>query len=659
MQLLPKWVLPPTMPSIYDLESYTALEMTAKVYGAMNTLIAEYNKFADSVNAALGTFTDEETAARTNFETEVTKVYRQFMCQMEQYLQINLDTTAKNIIWGSIEDGTIPMPTDIKLEKKGIAADAAATGKKIADTALSLANEIAVERARISTLTANSESGTAENAELVDIRVAYNGLPYNTAGEAVRAQAKIWDVAYPALPVTWIEGIYVRPLTGETLENVDLSASEYIDISDLAGMSLEIKGRFTTAVGCAFYDNGKEYISGSTSYSGTEPYTIPIPTGAHYFRFSSFSGAEYERKCYVKPVMPVSDVFKYAKSIMNYKEIPFGWVDGVYIRGKYGDTIENADFATSEFIDISAYAGMTIDVKSRLFLTQGFSFYDKTQTFISGLCGNDIESDTQENISFKIVAPSDAGYIRICTTDNKKDSCYVKPIPTMAEVIERVNGGSSGASTMGSRAFSRKVAMFGDSIILGRDGDGDSAARTANPIPRTVAKMLNVECTNYAVGGSGYIVKGSDNWNAYEKIASVNLAEYDTIALCFGVNDHFETLGAWNSTDETTVMGQFNKCINYIYEQNPNARVIVIAPFNGRNAGVFPHYWYGRDWGNIDTLLQTACEYYNLPYISQKNGPINAFTIQTLIGADGVHPNEEGYKRLGEWIAGEMRRLIG
>lgn len=50
MQLLPKWILTNPHPSVYDTESGSAVQMVAKVYGAMNELIAEYNKMVDEVN---------------------------------------------------------------------------------------------------------------------------------------------------------------------------------------------------------------------------------------------------------------------------------------------------------------------------------------------------------------------------------------------------------------------------------------------------------------------------------------------------------------------------------------------------------------------------------------------------------------------------------
>lgn len=190
MQLLPKWVLLNTYPAVYDFESLTATEQTARVYGAMQTLIEEYNKFADSVNTALGTFTESETEARAEFETNVTKVYRQFVCQMEDYLRINLDSTAERVFVEGMNNGTIKVPTDITLKKSNSPADAAATGQMITKKAAALANEIAVERARINNLANLPEGSTSGDAELADIRTGFDGTVYDSAGEAVRSQVE-------------------------------------------------------------------------------------------------------------------------------------------------------------------------------------------------------------------------------------------------------------------------------------------------------------------------------------------------------------------------------------------------------------------------------------------------------------------------------------
>lgn len=210
-----------------------------------------------------------------------------------------------------------------------------------------------------------------------------------------------------------------------------------------------------------------------------------------------------------------------------------------------------------------------------------------------------------------------------------------------------------------------KMACFGDSIMYGQNGNTASQVEEQYRIPSMLAYNLNIDTTNYGVGSQGYI--GLISEKAYDNIASKDLTQFNAMLMCYGVNDGYRNLGTWDSTDETTIMGQFNKIVAYVFSQNPSIRLIVVAPYNGRNVGTFPKYWYGdrtHPDGYVsrqvlsDTLKQ-ACEYYNIPYIEQRNSPINGYTIQTLIGTDGVHPSLEGYFQLGAWLSGEVGRLIG
>lgn len=107
MRALPKWVLANPFPAIHDFESLTVLEQTARIYGAMNTLIEEYNKFADTVNDQLSTFTESEKDSREEFETNITKVIMEFRCSMEQYLKLNLTDTAQTLLNEAIKAGSI------------------------------------------------------------------------------------------------------------------------------------------------------------------------------------------------------------------------------------------------------------------------------------------------------------------------------------------------------------------------------------------------------------------------------------------------------------------------------------------------------------------------------------------------------------------------
>lgn len=104
MEMLPKWVLPPTLPSIYESESFTSLEMVAKLYGAVNALIGEYNNLENDMSS----FSKTEEEKREEFETKLTKVVREFICSWEKKTA-DLELLAETVVSEAIRDGKIEM----------------------------------------------------------------------------------------------------------------------------------------------------------------------------------------------------------------------------------------------------------------------------------------------------------------------------------------------------------------------------------------------------------------------------------------------------------------------------------------------------------------------------------------------------------------------
>lgn len=209
-----------------------------------------------------------------------------------------------------------------------------------------------------------------------------------------------------------------------------------------------------------------------------------------------------------------------------------------------------------------------------------------------------------------------------------------------------------------------KIACFGDSITWGRDGSSSSGAQVPTTIPDILAERLNAICVNYGVGSQGYVATGSGG-NAYDNISSRDLSDVDVVLLAYGVNDGYSDLGAADSTDEATIMGQFNKILNYLYTQNPAIRVIVVAPWNGSNVGSAPDYWYGprnHSAGYVSRkilsdTLKTRCDYYWIPFIEVYDSPVNPFTIQAAL-PDGVHPSAAYYLQIGRWMAAKIGTIL-
>lgn len=113
MQLLPLWVLPHTMPSVYERDSFTAIEMVAKVYGAMNELIKEYNQFAETANKRMADFEAETEEQFNLFAVGLRQEFEDFIGvvdlkikEMQQTIE-DIDNIALNAVQKVINAGGV------------------------------------------------------------------------------------------------------------------------------------------------------------------------------------------------------------------------------------------------------------------------------------------------------------------------------------------------------------------------------------------------------------------------------------------------------------------------------------------------------------------------------------------------------------------------
>jgi len=102
---LPRWVLTNEMPAFYESESATSIEMVAKLYGAMQTLIDEYNSFAEGMEKTINDFMADATTDREVFEVAMRQEFQDFIdvvelkvTQAENYMKSNLRETAESYL---------------------------------------------------------------------------------------------------------------------------------------------------------------------------------------------------------------------------------------------------------------------------------------------------------------------------------------------------------------------------------------------------------------------------------------------------------------------------------------------------------------------------------------------------------------------------------
>ena len=162
MQLLPKWILTNTMPSLYDAEAGSASAMAKAAYEAVNGIITEYNDFVDSANKKIEEFTGTTREEYQLFAVSLRQEFQDFIDV------ISLRYKEQNAIIKSFEDG---------IDGRFTAVDAAINAVE---------ETIAGKFAELDSIIANISDTVRETAE-VEIAKAINSGSLQSADNEARA----------------------------------------------------------------------------------------------------------------------------------------------------------------------------------------------------------------------------------------------------------------------------------------------------------------------------------------------------------------------------------------------------------------------------------------------------------------------------------------
>ena len=107
---LPKWILTNKFPAFHDVESLTAIEQTARVYGKINELIDNYNSFAENINKTLEEYARADQEEEEAFKTGLRQEFQDFINvvdlqirDLEQYVKVNLHSEIRKL-WNELND---------------------------------------------------------------------------------------------------------------------------------------------------------------------------------------------------------------------------------------------------------------------------------------------------------------------------------------------------------------------------------------------------------------------------------------------------------------------------------------------------------------------------------------------------------------------------
>lgn len=267
MNLLPHWVLTDKFPAFYDSESKTAIEQTARVYGAMQELIKEYNSFVDSVNQHI---LDFENAAKKDYEIFTTAIRQEFQDFIDV---VTLKIQSQDSI---IEDAVSYMKTNLSESIDAALLEMRASGgfsQEVLKVYADMENQIAALNSRMNTFTTLEEGSTTGDAELQDGRTDYTGKTWDNIGSHIRGvtselSGEIVEIDNIVTKENtkyisgWLQGVIYNGNFNQS--NLGIS-HDYISMKK--GTVITVPSGYTFHV--AKYDENKAYIGQDRNLSGS------------------------------------------------------------------------------------------------------------------------------------------------------------------------------------------------------------------------------------------------------------------------------------------------------------------------------------------------------------------------------------------------------
>ncbi len=217
-----------------------------------------------------------------------------------------------------------------------------------------------------------------------------------------------------------------------------------------------------------------------------------------------------------------------------------------------------------------------------------------------------------------------------------------------------------------TRPSNQKVLYVGSSITRGAD------LPAYYSWPNVVSNILNLECMNNGVGGTGYLADTKGKNDAYydRLVILIEKLKPDVIVLEAGPNDF------WSDYKANQVIPEAERCIDYI-KNNTDAKLITIGVY-------YPNVNVPSDAVEINDKLRQQALQKKVPFIdlltgdtyNEKGEKITIGTESYITGTghigkikndgnadkyvleDGVHLSAEGNKYFGEKLSVEIGKLL-
>lgn len=195
----------------------------------------------------------------------------------------------------------------------------------------------------------------------------------------------------------------------------------------------------------------------------------------------------------------------------------------------------------------------------------------------------------------------------------------------------------------------KQVLFVGDSIFAGVTQTG-TATKT---IAQVFAEKTGAICENNAIAGTCITNNGATS--ICERMKTITENKYDIIFINGGINDWANSMPIGNLTTsgEDTFAGALRSIIANAYTRiKTGGKVIVITPTTYHASfDLTPNSIYTTP-PSYSNVMKMVCEQYSVDCIDGEIiSQVNAHNRNTLL-PDGTHFVSEGYRQIGETLAG-------
>ncbi|MBE6645127.1 MAG: SGNH/GDSL hydrolase family protein [Ruminococcaceae bacterium] len=211
-----------------------------------------------------------------------------------------------------------------------------------------------------------------------------------------------------------------------------------------------------------------------------------------------------------------------------------------------------------------------------------------------------------------------------------------------------------------------RAAFLGDSIT-----EGVGASSRENSYPAILAANTGIKSLNYGLSGTR-IARQKKTYGNHVEWDRNFISRVDEIAddakvivVCGSINDYMHgdaELGCFDDRNEYSFFGAMHILLDRLIKRFPEAHIVFMTPprFVGDLSPEYAYINKGHKFSEYLRAVKEVCDHYSVPVFDlylESGLDSNITELRERFYSDGVHLNDNGYKRVAEKLEEFLRKL--